>query len=55
MNAEQICDRISRLTLAEVYAALTYYHANIKEIETDLLHQAAEAKLREALYSNFGK
>ena len=31
LNAEEICDRISRLTLAEVYAALTYYHANIKK------------------------
>ncbi|MEG3930425.1 MULTISPECIES: hypothetical protein [unclassified Microcoleus] len=35
--------------------ALTYYHANTQEIETDLLHQAAEAKRLEALHSNFGK
>jgi uncharacterized protein (DUF433 family) len=54
-NAEEICDRIGHLTLAEVYAALTYYHANTQEIETDLLHQAAEAKGLEALHSNFGK
>ncbi|MEG4170113.1 MULTISPECIES: DUF433 domain-containing protein [unclassified Microcoleus] len=38
LNAEEICDRISHLTLAEVYAALTYYHANTKQIETDLIH-----------------
>ena len=54
-NAVEICDRIGHLTLAEVYAALTYYHANTEEIETDLLHQAAEAKGLEALHSNFGK
>jgi uncharacterized protein (DUF433 family) len=55
LNAEEICDRISHLTLAEVYAALTYYHANTTEIENDLIHQAAEAKRLEALYSNVGK
>jgi hypothetical protein len=47
---------IDRLfTLAEVYAALAYYHANTEEIETDLLHQALEAKHLEALYSNLAK
>jgi len=55
LNAVEICDRIGPLTLAEVYAALTYYHANTEEIETDLLHQAAQAKRLEALHSNFGK
>jgi hypothetical protein len=45
----------SHLTLAEVYAALTYYHANTVEVENDLLDRAAEAKRLEALYSNFGK
>ncbi|WP_223300734.1 hypothetical protein [Oscillatoria nigro-viridis] len=59
MNAEEIGDRIRHLTLAEVYAALTYYHAyyhaNTQELETYLLHQAAEAKRLEALHSNFGK
>ena len=42
LNAEEICDRIGHLTLAEVYAVLTYYQANTQEIETYLLHQAAE-------------
>lgn len=55
LNAEEICDRIGHLTLAQVYAALTYYHANTQEIETYLLNQAAEAKRLEALHSNFGK
>ncbi|MEG5173924.1 hypothetical protein [Microcoleus sp. B3-D7] len=55
MNAEEICDRIRHLTLAEVYAALTYYYANTQELETYLLHQAAEVKRLEAWHSNFGK
>ncbi|MEG4215234.1 hypothetical protein QUA27_08685 [Microcoleus sp. Pol14C6] len=55
MNAEEICDRIRDLTLAEVYPALTYYHANTQELETSLLHQAAEVKRLEAWHSNFGK
>ncbi|ASC74278.1 hypothetical protein XM38_052530 [Halomicronema hongdechloris C2206] len=50
LNAEEICDRIGNLTLAEVYAALTYYHANKTEIETDLAMQAAEAKRLESLH-----
>lgn len=51
LNAEEICDRIGNLTLAEVYAALTYYHANKTEIETDLARQAAEAERLEALHT----
>jgi uncharacterized protein (DUF433 family) len=42
--------RIDHLTLAEIYAALTYYHANTDEIEADIAHQSAEAKRLEALY-----
>jgi uncharacterized protein (DUF433 family) len=50
LNAEEICDglrptgghRIGTLTLAEVYAALVYYHSNTEAIETDLASQAAE-------------
>lgn len=49
-NAEEIGDRIPHLSLAEVYAALAYYHANKKEIEADLAAQAAEAKRLEILY-----
>ncbi len=55
LNAEEICDRISHLTFAEVYAALTYYHANTEEIEADLLYQASEAKRLEALHSKSGQ
>ena len=52
LNAEEICDRIGTLTLAEVYAALTYYHANTDAIEADLTHQAAEADRLEKLHSS---
>ncbi len=33
MNAEEIVERMGNVTLAQVYAALTYYHANREEIE----------------------
>lgn len=33
---EEIADRIGHLSLAQVHAALTYYHANRDEIETEL-------------------
>jgi uncharacterized protein (DUF433 family) len=51
LNAEEICDRIGHLTLAETYAALAYYHANIEEIEADLADQAAAAERLEKLHS----
>jgi len=40
-NAEDIADQYSHLTMAQIYAALAYYHANQEEIEADL---AAEEK-----------
>jgi uncharacterized protein (DUF433 family) len=46
LTAEEIADRISHLTIAQVYAALTYYHANRDEIDADL---AAEDALTDAL------
>jgi uncharacterized protein (DUF433 family) len=50
LNAEEIGAHIGHLNLAEVYAALTYYHANQAEVEADLATQAAEAKRLEALH-----
>lgn len=41
-SPEQIADEYEHLTLAQVYAALTYYHANQAEIETDLAAEDAE-------------
>ncbi len=51
LNAEEIADRLGHLTLAEIYAALAYYHANKPEVEADLAAELAEAKRLEALYS----
>jgi len=33
LNAEDIVERMGNVTLAQVYAALAYYHLNQKEIE----------------------
>jgi len=45
-SPEDIADRIGHLSLAQVYAALAYYHANAKVIENDL---EAEVEAEEAL------
>ena len=42
MDAEEIAREIPRLNLAQVYAALTYYHANREEIEEDIAREEAE-------------
>ncbi|MEG3939632.1 MULTISPECIES: DUF433 domain-containing protein [unclassified Microcoleus] len=49
LNAEEIGDRIGHLTLTQVYAALTYYHANREEIDADIAAEAAESDRIEAL------
>ena len=36
LTPEEISTEIPHLNLAQIYAALTYYHANRKEIEDDL-------------------
>lgn len=41
-SAEDIARRLSHLNLAQVYAALAYYHANQDEIEADLAEEEAE-------------
>ena len=49
LSAEEIADRIGHLTLTQVYAALTYYHANREEIDADIAAEAAEGDRIEAL------
>ncbi|MEG4851503.1 DUF433 domain-containing protein [Microcoleus sp. B5-D4] len=49
LSAEEIADRIGHLTLTQVYAALTYYHANREEIDADLAAEEAEGSRIEAL------
>lgn len=41
-GAEEIARRMSHLNLAQVYAALAYYHINRDEIESDLAEADAE-------------
>ncbi|WP_017327589.1 DUF433 domain-containing protein [Synechococcus sp. PCC 7336] len=41
-GAEEIASRLSHINLAQVYAALAYYHANRDEIEADLAEEEAE-------------
>jgi uncharacterized protein (DUF433 family) len=41
-NPEEIEREIPHLTLAQIYAALAYYHANRKEIDTDIAEEEAE-------------
>jgi uncharacterized protein (DUF433 family) len=50
-SAEEIARRISHLNLAQVYAALAYYHSNRDEIEADLAQEDAEYWKLEALHS----
>jgi uncharacterized protein (DUF433 family) len=43
-SPEEIADRIGHLSLAQVHAALAYYHANREAIDADLANEEAEAK-----------
>ena len=41
LSPEEIVQRIGHLTLAQVHAALAYYHLNPDEIEADLASEEA--------------
>jgi len=43
LTPEEITTELPHLSLAQVYAALTYYHANRDEIEADIAAEDAEA------------
>lgn len=49
-SAEEIVDQISHLSLAQVYAALTYYHARREEIDIDIAREEVEGDRIEALH-----
>lgn len=51
-NAEEIARDKDHLTLTQVYAALTYYHANREEIEADLAAEEAEYERLAALHAS---
>jgi uncharacterized protein (DUF433 family) len=40
-SPEEIAAQYGHLSLAQVHAALAYYHANTEEIEADLANEAA--------------
>lgn len=52
LTPEEIVGEIPHLTLAQVYAALAYYHANRDEIEQDI---AEEEAIAEQLALQYGK
>ncbi len=51
-SPEEIADEIQHLSLAQVYAALTYYHANQKEIEEEIISEQKEAERIEILHQS---
>lgn len=42
LTPEEISERIGHLNLAQVHAALAYYHANREQVEADLTADEAE-------------
>lgn len=52
LTPEEIADQFGHLSLAQVHAALTYYHANREEIEADL---AAEEEFAEGIEREQGR
>ncbi len=47
---EEIARKISHLSLAQVHAALAFYHANQAAIDADLEAEALEAERVEQIY-----
>lgn len=45
-GAEQILTQLPHLNLAQIYAALAYYHLNIEEVETDIQADSEESLKR---------
>ncbi len=51
-SPEEIADQYGHLTLAQVYAALSYYHANREQINADLAREDAEYDRLAALHGS---
>jgi uncharacterized protein (DUF433 family) len=54
LSPEEIAERIGHVTLAQVYAALAYYHLNREEIDADLATEDAAARQLEQAYPGAG-
>ena len=52
LTPEEITTEIPHLSLAQVYAALTYYHANRDKIEADMAAEEAEAQQLEKRHAS---
>jgi uncharacterized protein (DUF433 family) len=50
LTPEEISDRIGHVNLAQVHAALTYYHANREQMEASLAAEEAEDDRAEQAY-----
>ena len=44
LNPEEIADRIGHLSLAQIHAALAYYHANREALEADMVTEEEDAQ-----------
>lgn len=44
LSPEEIVERVNHLSLAQIHAALAYYHANREEIEADITAEEVEAE-----------
>jgi uncharacterized protein (DUF433 family) len=54
LTPDQIVGEIPHLSLAQVFAALTYYHANHEEIEADIAREQMEAQRLEREHQQSG-
>ena len=52
LSPEEISTQVPHLTLAQVFAALAYYHANREEIEVDIATEETEADELEQEHSS---
>ena len=50
LSPEEIADELRHLSLAQVYAALAYYHANREAMDADIAATEAEAEQLEAAH-----
>ena len=50
LSPEEIADRIGHLSLAQVYAALAYYHANRHQLDADMKQEDRGADSLEEEY-----
>ena len=55
LNPEEIAVRVGHLSLAQIYAALAYYHANQEAIEAAMAAEADEAERLEREHGHDGR